>query len=183
MQELGPESPVTTGEEEEEVDTQPNPKPRTSSSDHPAGRHRNWGGRRPGAGAPKGNLNAYRHGRYSTQQKTLARFLSEVPELRDSLARIGARNRAKNKQVETGASLLLEEILKRIGEALVNPDDHVEHNQELIEKVARLQSLMAEKTEKAKNAIKNQPCQTRSKATLYGRAGKSRRSASRGAAR
>jgi len=39
-----------------------------------------WGGRRPGAGARRGNLNALKHGRYSRQMLDLARFLAGDPQ-------------------------------------------------------------------------------------------------------
>jgi hypothetical protein len=41
-----------------------------------------WGGYRPGAGAPRGNLNALRHGRYSVRVRRLARRLEQDPEFR-----------------------------------------------------------------------------------------------------
>jgi hypothetical protein len=41
---------------------------------------RGWGGRRPGAGAPKGNLNAMKHGRTSRRQAQLVEALMQVPE-------------------------------------------------------------------------------------------------------
>ncbi len=43
------------------------------------------GGRRPGAGAPKGNMNGLRSGRYSKQLKRLIIVLMAVPELRQVL--------------------------------------------------------------------------------------------------
>ena len=41
----------------------------------PSARNRGTGGRRPGAGAPPANLNAYKHGRYSRQKKDLVKLL------------------------------------------------------------------------------------------------------------
>lgn len=38
---------------------------------------RGWGGKRPNSGAPKGNINAVKHGRYSKQ---LLELLEQVPE-------------------------------------------------------------------------------------------------------
>jgi hypothetical protein len=40
------------------------------------------GGRRPGAGAPKGNLNGLRHGRYSRRIRGLAQQLIDEPDVR-----------------------------------------------------------------------------------------------------
>lgn len=41
-----------------------------------------WGGRRPGAGAPRGNLNAIKHGRSSKLIQTAVDKLAADPELR-----------------------------------------------------------------------------------------------------
>jgi hypothetical protein len=38
------------------------------------------GGRRPGAGAPAGNLNAYKHGKTSRQHARLAEIIASDPE-------------------------------------------------------------------------------------------------------
>ena len=37
-----------------------------------------WGGRRPGVGAPKGNLNALKHGRFSRYQQTLIEIMIAI---------------------------------------------------------------------------------------------------------
>ena len=52
-------------------------------------RHPGWGGRRPGAGAPKGNLNALKHGRNSRRQAQLVEALMQVPQSRDTLIALG----------------------------------------------------------------------------------------------
>ena len=41
------------------------------------------GGKRPGAGAPKGNTNAFKTGKHSPRFRSLARAISQVPQLRD----------------------------------------------------------------------------------------------------
>ncbi len=38
------------------------------------------GGPRPGSGPPKGNLNAYKHGRTSRQHRRLLQLIAEDPE-------------------------------------------------------------------------------------------------------
>jgi len=43
------------------------------------------GGKRPGAGAPKGNTNALRYGRYSRQYPDAAMLVAIIPELRHEL--------------------------------------------------------------------------------------------------
>ncbi len=51
------------------------------------------GGRRPGSGPPKGNLNALKHGRYSRRHKQVLASLLEVPEARQALIDISNRHR------------------------------------------------------------------------------------------
>ena len=45
------------------------------------------GGKRPGAGAPRGNVNALRHGLHSQQFRQLVQQLAAIPEMRLFLAR------------------------------------------------------------------------------------------------
>jgi uncharacterized protein YjcR len=52
----------------------PNDPKRTAEN-----RARGWGGRRRGAGARKGNLNALKHGRYSRYQRELIEAMLQVP--------------------------------------------------------------------------------------------------------
>src|SRR3972149_494117 len=59
------------------------PRPRPPSP-------RQRGGRRPGAGAPKGNLNALKHGETSRQMQHLATALALVPGTRKALLRLMA---------------------------------------------------------------------------------------------
>lgn len=49
-----------------------------------------WGGRRPGAGAPKGNLNALKHGRFSRYQQAFIEALMQVPQTRKIMIAISA---------------------------------------------------------------------------------------------
>ena len=51
----------------------------------------NWGGRRRGAGAPKGNLNGFKHGRRSRQLAEAVAALANNPKIRESLLEIGRR--------------------------------------------------------------------------------------------
>ena len=44
------------------------------------------GGRRPGAGAPRGNTNALKSGRHSARFKAVLTAMSQVPEVRDYFA-------------------------------------------------------------------------------------------------
>jgi len=84
-------------------------------------RHPNWGGRRPGAGAPKGNLNALKHGRNSRRQAQLVEALMQVPQTRDTLIALGKRNRRLRKQAEEGAGVLMTRLLENVAQITLNP--------------------------------------------------------------
>ncbi len=70
------------------------------------------GGRRPGAGAPKGNLNALKHGENSRQIQQLAVALSVVPDARKALARLARRQRRQQARARTVAVTLLASLLR-----------------------------------------------------------------------
>ncbi len=70
------------------------------------------GGRRPGAGAPKGNLNALKHGENSRQLQQLALALSLVPDARKALARLARRQRRREARARTVAVTLLVSLLR-----------------------------------------------------------------------
>jgi hypothetical protein len=95
---------------------------------------RSWGGRRPGAGAPRGNLNGLKHGRYSAHYRNLARLMAEIPDLRDGLISIGKRRRKQQRLADAGASELLTALLQRAGDIVLHPEtNHVESNQDLLD--------------------------------------------------
>ena len=96
-----------------EVDNNDNPiseNPRQSA----AKLARNWGGTRPGSGAPRGNLNAFKHGRNSRRQAQLLEALLEIPEARQALIDLGKRNRRRRKQAEEGAGVLMTALLEKV---------------------------------------------------------------------
>jgi hypothetical protein len=70
----------------------------------PAGRR---GGPRPNSGPPRGNLNALKHGRYSSRHKKLLESLLEVPEARQALIDMANRNRQRVRKAELEAAYLL----------------------------------------------------------------------------
>jgi hypothetical protein len=80
--------------------------------DQPPRKHSRRGGRRPGAGAPKGNLNALKHGANSQQLQQLAIALSLVPDARKALARLVRRQRRQQSQARTVAIKLLTNLLR-----------------------------------------------------------------------
>jgi hypothetical protein len=102
----------------------------------------NWGGRRPGAGAPKGNLNGWRHGRNSTYHKKLAYFVSLIPEAEEAMLRIAQRRRKKDRDVQAGAAGLLAEACRRLGELILDPQsNHLESNQDFAAQLNQLREL------------------------------------------
>ncbi len=58
------------------------------------------GGRRPGAGAPKGNLNALKHGLRSRQMRDLALMLARSPTMRTFLSRAAQLSAQRRSQLE-----------------------------------------------------------------------------------
>lgn len=71
------------------------------------------GGRRPGAGAPHGNLNALKHGRDSAYVQALLQALAAHPATREALIRLARRQRAHKRQAERTAALILSQLLDR----------------------------------------------------------------------
>jgi hypothetical protein len=74
------------------------------------------GGKRPGAGAPKGNLNAMKHGRYSKQFATIGALLAHDPTVRDALLKIADRASIKNERANEIGALWVSSILTRAKE-------------------------------------------------------------------
>ena len=75
------------------------------------------GGRRPGAGAPKGNLNAVKTGRYSKRLRTVARALSSIPELSDFFLEFQRRQRRGNRRAARIAYRALLEFTASVPDA------------------------------------------------------------------
>lgn len=71
------------------------------------------GGRRPGAGAKPGNLNALKHGRRSAQFAHLGLILATIPETRQALLALAARHRLKQRKAEHVAARLLNAMIER----------------------------------------------------------------------
>jgi hypothetical protein len=65
------------------------------------------GGKRPGAGARKGNMNALKTGAYSKQFALLGRLLASDPKIRAALLDIAARADRKFKSANEMAAFLL----------------------------------------------------------------------------
>ena len=71
------------------------------------------GGRRPGAGAPPGNLNALKHGLRSTQFARLGALLAANPTTRRALLDLAARHSLKQRRAEQVATLIFQRLLQR----------------------------------------------------------------------
>jgi len=82
----------------------------------PASKRR--GGRRPGAGAPRGNLNALRSGRYSRQIKALQIALRTMPLTADVLRRADAAG--------AGKRALLAQVLRHYADLILLPPQAVQ---------------------------------------------------------
>ena len=71
------------------------------------------GGKRPGAGAPKGNLNALKHGRHSERlrkARLLANALAQIPEVRELLLALRRQHEQEIRQTRQTARDLLYEL-------------------------------------------------------------------------
>src|SRR3990170_3057927 len=78
------------------------------------------GGRRPGAGAPAGNLNALKHGAHSSYTHALVQALAAHPTTREALIRLARRRRAQKREAERAASVLLSALLDKTLPSLRN---------------------------------------------------------------
>ena len=68
------------------------------------------GGPRPNSGAPRGNLNAYKHGRTSRQQARLLALIADDPDARELALAIARRQRQRRRQAERAANAILAAI-------------------------------------------------------------------------
>lgn len=75
------------------------------------------GGRRPGAGAPTGNLNAFKHGRNSRQYKALLNIITRDPQALLLLRDLADHNRRRRLKLRKAAQKYIDELLARIDEA------------------------------------------------------------------
>lgn len=69
------------------------------------------GGRRPGAGAPRGNMNALKSGRYSKRLRALRAALAAMPLTADVLAKTTARDKRKMEMLAYGLQSYAEMLL------------------------------------------------------------------------
>ena len=80
------------------------------------------GGRRPGAGAPKGNLNGFKHGRRSRRLAETVMVLAANPTTREALVALARRNAQERQTAEEAAARWLVNAITR-GIKIHSPDD------------------------------------------------------------
>ncbi|MDO8615414.1 MAG: hypothetical protein Q7T33_06710 [Dehalococcoidia bacterium] len=71
------------------------------------------GGPRPGPGAPRGNVNALKHGRYSRHQQRLLDLVRANPELLDLFEKIALSRDARRRRALRDAQRIFKEIEDR----------------------------------------------------------------------
>ena len=74
------------------------------------------GGKRPGAGAPRGNFNGLKHGRSSRQFRQLLDALVQVPEIRDLLLQYNRHQQRKKDRARRVARSLFTQLLHQVPE-------------------------------------------------------------------
>jgi len=89
----------------------PKPAPKRTSPEPGAGPSRR-GGKRPGAGAPKGNLNALKHGRRSRQFHQIGAVFAANPTLHAALIDLGQRHLDKQLSAEEVATALFTRLFE-----------------------------------------------------------------------
>ncbi len=101
------------------------------------------GGKRPGAGAPAGNLNALKHGAHSTYIHALVQALAAHPTTREALIRLARRRRAQKREAERAAALLLSALLDKTLRSLRPVLSNAEGDNQTEEDAANTDRLLA----------------------------------------
>lgn len=79
------------------------------------------GGKRPGAGAPRGNLNGFKHGRNSQQHQKLLQLIARDPEVVALLRERAEHNQRRANRLRKQAERLLADLLDRAAHARSEP--------------------------------------------------------------
>jgi len=99
---------------------------------------RKHGGRRPGAGAPIGNLNAVKNGTYSARYRRIIQALAAIPEIKEVLVKFGAHSQRRDRLAKSAAAEVLAGLFQRAGAIVLNPQNNqVQNNQELLDFLRR----------------------------------------------
>jgi hypothetical protein len=71
------------------------------------------GGKRPGAGAPKGHMTNLKHGLYSRQFAQVGALLASDPKIREGLLELGRKHGLKQQKANEVAALLFTRMYQR----------------------------------------------------------------------
>jgi hypothetical protein len=99
-----------------------NPKISENQCESVAKEKRNWGGRRKGAGAPRGNLNALKHGRRSRQFAEIGAVLFQSDNLRNALAAMVDRYNRHGQKTDALATEILVGLFKHARDVAAGKD-------------------------------------------------------------
>jgi hypothetical protein len=105
-----------------EVDVVEDAQAERTQSQQPAAKPKR-GGKRPGAGAPPGNMNALKHGRYSSQFNEIGRNLASEPKTRAALLKLADRFELKEERAHETTARLLLQLVENIRAQSRNPRD------------------------------------------------------------
>ncbi len=120
------------------------------------------GGRRPGAGAPRGNLNALKHGNTSAYNKKVLATLAAVPEVAEALVRLAERRRKQQRKTESAAAQLLAELFQRAGQIVLTPENNqLRNNQDLLRFLRAAESSLREAINQQSSDHPQRPRQSR----------------------
>jgi hypothetical protein len=127
-----------------------------------AKKHPNWGGKRAGAGAPKGNLNAFKHGRTSRRQAHLLEAALDIPQVRQSLIDLANRERRRRKQAEEGYGVLMTHLLEKVA-GIVLQNNQGQNNQDFLHflntTTAEMRTLLQKPSRRRRITINPAPAQ------------------------
>ncbi len=98
------------------------------------------GGKRPGAGAPKGNLNALKSGRYSKRVRALRGALAAIPKTTDLLVQTTGRDRRKMEMLAYGLQHYAEVLLLLSRGGSIDDLDEIRIRQRVLSQIPIKQS-------------------------------------------
>ena len=83
---------------------------------------------------PRGNTNALRHGEFSVRHRRFIQALASIPEIRETLFKLAAHQRRKERLSQLAAAAVLARLFQRAGEAVLNPAaNQVGNNQDFLD--------------------------------------------------
>ena len=114
------------------------------------------GGKRPGAGAPKGNLNALKTGGRSVRLKAVLSALAQMPELQEFMLEVRRKQLAHQKRA---ARLIRGALLQLLRDLTTRPDSSGNTDNQIIAYLLASQALAGkdEKTFRVNQSRYKQP--------------------------